>query len=289
MATSVAQAFNELRDGFALTQIQSESAKTKILNIKDFFGEEFTMAEPAITVGSYARGSIIRIERDIDILAPLNYSTYKETYDNDPQAFLYMVRDSLNKEFGSTSVSSKKVAVKLDFSSITVDVVPCFRRDGGGFFMPDGSGNWMATNPIFHTIFMNQANNQHDAKLRPLVKLMKFWNIRNGHHLSSLHVELMIERIWRDSSFGESLYSHLVYESLKCMAGWAQSSFPDPWEPGKSIDVNLSSDDRSLAVRLLNEDTENARKAEEFRKNGQIEEAFERWSVIFRKEFPAYG
>jgi hypothetical protein len=53
--------------------------------------------------------------------------------------------------------------------------------------------------------------------------------------------------------------------------------------------VNLSSDDRSSAVRLLNEDAENARKAEEFRKNGQIEEAFESWSVIFRKEFPAYG
>jgi tRNA nucleotidyltransferase (CCA-adding enzyme) len=96
------------------------------------------MAESAITVGSYARGSIIRIESDIDILAPLDYPTYKETYDNDSQAFLYMVRDSLNKKFGSTSVSSKKVAVKLDFSSITVDVVPCFRRDGGGFFMPDG-------------------------------------------------------------------------------------------------------------------------------------------------------
>jgi len=290
MATSVTAGFNEMRDGFPLTKIQNDSAATKFANIRDFFNEKFTMAEPAIAVGSCARGSIIRIERDIDILAPISYSTYKKTtYDRDSQAFLYMVRDALNNKFGTTSVSSKRVAVKLDFSTIAVDVVPCFRREGGCYFMPDGSGAWMPTNPPFHTEFMRAANAKHQLRLRPLVKLMKFWNISNGHHLSSLHVELMTERIWRDSNFRESLYSQLVFESLKCMASWTKTPFSDPWDQGHAIDVNLPSKERALAIRMLNEDAENARKAEEFRKNGQIEQAFDRWAVIFNHKFPAFG
>jgi len=289
MATSVVEGFNELRDRFPLTQIQSESAKTKVATIRDFFKEKFVMAESAITIGSYARGSIIRVERDVDILAPLSYSKYKESYDDDSKAFLYMVRDALNVKFGSTTVSSKKVAVKLDFTSIAVDVVPCFRRQGGGYLMPNGSGSWMSTNPPFHTELMKAANDEHDAKLRPLVKLMKFWNVANGHHLSSLHVELMTERMWRGVNFGARLYSSLVCESLKAMPGWVGKAFADPWESGHAIDIALSTDERAKAIRMLNEDAERSRKAEEFRKSGKIEEAFECWSIIFNHQFPAYG
>ena len=62
--------------------------------------------------------------------------------------------------------------------------------------MPNGSVNWMSTNSPFHTTLMKDVNDQHEAKLRPLVKLMKFWNIANDHHLSSLYIELMTERMW---------------------------------------------------------------------------------------------
>ena len=104
------------------------------------------------------------------------------------------------------------------------------------------------------------------------------------------HVKVLERaKLVRRKKSGRVNFLALDRTGLSLIQNWAQSSFPDPWEPGKSIDVNLSSDDRSSAVRLLNEDAENARKAKEFGKNGQIEEVFERWSVIFRKEFPAYG
>ena len=289
MATTVTQGFNELRDRFPMTQIQSDSAKVKVDSIKQFFNDKFVMAESAITIGSYARSSIIRVERDIDILVPLSYPHYKDTYNHDPQAFLYMVRDALNTKFGSTTVSSKKVAVKLDFSTIAVDVVPCFKRQGGGYLMPSGSGNWKATNPPFHTNLMKEANVQHSDKLRPLVKLMKFWNITNGHHLSSLHVELMTERMWRGVDFGERLYSTLVRDSLKAMPGWLGNSFSDPWEFGSAIDFDLSGDERAKVIRMLTEDAERSRKAEEYRVNGHVEEAFSCWEIIYNHEFPVYG
>jgi hypothetical protein len=296
MATSVSAGFNELLSRLQLTDNQKESAKKRVAAIKKFFKEEFVMAEGPITIGSYARNSIIRSERDIDILAPLNYPHYKATYDNKPQEMLYMVRDALNDEYGSTTVSSQKVAVKLNFTDITVDVVPCFRREGGGYFMPNASGGWMATNPPFHNELMSESNTKHGNYLRPVVKFMKFWNNCNGHHLSSLHVELMTWRIWRDGDLAQYItnhnYSGAVADTLRCMQSWAKVTFPDPWDSGensKSIDLYLSANERALAVRMLEQDASNSKQAEDYRKNGRIDKAFERWQVVFGQKFPAYG
>jgi hypothetical protein len=241
------------------------------------------MAEGPITIGSYARNSIVRSERDIDVLAPLDYPYYKPTYDDKPQEMLYMVRDALNKEYGSTTVSSQKVAVKLNFTDITVDVVPCFRRKDGGYLMSNGSGGWMGTNPPFHTALMLESNTKHQHYLRPVVKFMKFWNNCNGHHLSSLHVELMTWRIWRDGDLAKYVsdhnYSGAVADTLRCMSSWTKVKFPDPWDSGnssKSIDSYLRTDERALALRMLEQDASNSKQAEEYRKNGEIEKAFVR-------------
>src|SRR5665213_2217192 len=184
MATSVDKAFEDLLARFVLTADQSSTAKARISTLTDFFNKEFVMAQPIVKIGSFARNTLIRVERDIDLLAPLSYSHYKASYDHKPQELLYMVRNALNERYASTTVSSKKVAIKLDFSSIIVDIVPCFTRQGGGFFMPHGSGEWMATNPPYHTALMSDADAKHNNFLKPVVKFMKFWNIRNGYHLS---------------------------------------------------------------------------------------------------------
>ena len=292
MATSVYAGFNELLSRLQLTDNQRESANTKVAAIKKFLKDDFAMAEAPITIGSYARNSIVRTERDIDILAPLNYPHYKATYDNKPQEMLYMVRDALNDEYGSTTVSSQKVAVKLKFTDITVDVVPCFRREGGGYLMPNGGGGWMGTNPPFHTGLMSESNTKHGNYLRPVVKFMKFWNNCNGHHLSSLHVELMTQRVWRDSDLSKYSYSRAAAETLRCMPSWTKVSFADPWDSGKSsrsIDSYLKAGERARAVRMLEQDATNSKQAEEYLNKGQAEKAFERWQVVFGQQFPAYG
>ncbi|MGA2307459.1 MAG: hypothetical protein ABSH29_25225 [Acidimicrobiales bacterium] len=288
MATSVPGAFNQLLTNFKLTDTQADSVRTKISTISDFFETNFAMAEGPIAIGSYARNTIIRSERDVDLLAPLSYGKYKATYDNDPQGLLYMVRNKLNSRFSTTNVSSKRVAVKIDFSDVSVDVVPCFKREGDGYLMPNGSGGWMATNPAYHTRLMFDQNAAHEHYLKPVVKFMKFWNFANGSHLSSLHVELMTERIWRDANMGK-LYSYAVAETLRCMPSWVKTNFADPWKDGAKIDSYLTRDERKVATRLLDQDATNAKNAEILRKEGRVEKAFAKWSVVYRNEFPAYG
>jgi hypothetical protein len=249
------------------------------------------MAQTAFPIGSYARKTLIRVERDIDVLAPLSYSAYKHTvYGDDSRELLYMVRNALNERYGTTKVSSQQVAVKLDFASITVDVVPCYTRSGGGYLMADGYRGWKPTNPPFHAELMQRANVNHGLRLKPLVKLLKYWNFVNGKHLSSFHVELMVERMWRGTNITNMVYSTLVSKSIKAMPGWLRAPFPDPWPDGKeAVDSYLSTEDRRVAINLLEQDAIASAAAEQYRIEGKTATAFERWDVVYRHQFPAYG
>jgi hypothetical protein len=289
MATSVAAGFTELLNRLALTDRQRSTAKSHIENIISFFTSNFVLASAGVFyTGSYRRGTMVRPTRDVDILAALSVKEYDGTYGDDSSKFLYMVRNALNDRYGATTVSSKRVAVKLDFSDVVADVVPCFPRQGGGFLMPNGTGGWRGTNPPVHTRLMREADEAQTGRLKPVVKLLKAWNIQNGYHLSSIHVELMVERMWRGSGIG-SVLSSAVAKTLKTVPSWLSSSFPDPWPDGQPIDSDLSSAERALAIRLLKEDAGRAANAEEDRLAGRIKQAFERWDVVYRDSFPAYG
>ena len=290
MATTVIAALNDLHGRQGLTSAQQNTATTRVGSLRTFFANNFTMREAVFAIGSYKRETICADERDIDLMAclePYGTTDYWASYKNDSKAFLYWVRDRLNDRYYATKVSSRKVCVKLDFSNIVTDVTPCFPRSGGGYLMPDGSGGWMATNPPFHADFMTDANRNLDWKLKPIVRLIKAWNIANSHHLSSFHVELMVERIHR----GTTIRSHPeeVAYTLGKLPALVRSSFSDPWSGGSRIDGYLAADTRALVVRMLEDDAERAEKAEEYRKAGQTEKAFDRWKIIYRHTFPTYG
>ncbi len=288
MPTTVTGSFNELLRRLELTSDQASTAETRAKGLKDFFDANFKMAERAFTTGSYRRGTLIRPERDVDLLAPFSVPDYWGTYKDDSRAFLYLVRDKLNQGYAKTTVSSKQVAVVLDFTVIRAEIVPGFRRQGGGFLIPDGKKGWMATNPPYHANLIRDRDRELGGKLKPLIRLMKFWNIANSHHLHSFHVELMVWRMWRSAS-ALPAYPNAVMQSLGAMDGWLAPGFEDPWAAGGKIDDYLNSDERAQVRRMLAEDYKAAQVAEELRKAGKEERAIEKWNSVFRREFPAYG
>lgn len=119
MATSVVQAFDVLLKKQQLTDKQTEAARTRIVALSRFFLDSFTMAQTPAPFGSYARGTICAGQRDIDVLAPFAADVYwQRRYLKGSRAFLYWVRDALNEHYGQTSVSSRQLAVRLDFKTI---------------------------------------------------------------------------------------------------------------------------------------------------------------------------
>jgi hypothetical protein len=290
MATTIEAGFNELLERQRLTSTQVQTADTRVAALKAFFAKNFEMAEPAFTTGSYARGTICAGQRDVDLMAPLDYATYKARFDNDSRAFLYYVRGILNDRYASTTVSSKRVAVTLDFQSISADVVPCFLRadDGRGYWMPDGAGDWQDTSPRFHTNLINTANSAHNDQLKPLIRLMKCWNLANSSHLRSFHVEILVQRMWDSQTIGSS-WPRAVAATLAVMASWVEDRCKDPWDGSAYVDDYLSEGERSQVARMLRQDAGGSADAEQHRQAGRHAAAFERWATVFPGTFPRYG
>ncbi|MGI8445841.1 MAG: SMODS domain-containing nucleotidyltransferase [Streptosporangiaceae bacterium] len=107
---------------------------------------------------------------------------------------------SSTEGYAQTKVTPRGVAVLLDFTIIRADIVPAFQAEGRRFFIPDGKKGWTATNPPYHACMIKERDDALNGHLKPLIRLMKFWNIQNGGHLRSFHVELMVWRMWGASA-----------------------------------------------------------------------------------------
>ncbi len=286
MTKNVVAAFDTLLDRQRLIDNQESVAESRVSGLQSFFIRNFVMAQAPVTMGSYARGTLCAGERDIDMLAPFSRPDYWNRFERDSRAFLYWVRNDLNERYATTKVSSRQVAVKLDFTTILTDVVPCFPRPGGGYLMPNGQGGWMATNPPYHTQLIADAHREQAYRLKPLIRLVKWWNIANGHHLSSFHVELMVRGIKQGYAIGD--WPSEVAVVLSYLPSWLRTPLSDPWSEGARVDGYLASNTREMVVRMLESDAKAAATAEEYRRAGKAEAAFERWGVVYRHTFPAY-
>jgi SMODS domain-containing protein len=279
-------AFNELLARQALTPAQAQIANGRITDIRTFFNNKLQMAMPVFAVGSAARGTIAAGERDVDLMAAVA-NTYANKYRADSRQFLYDIRQLLTRPYPRTEVGARQVAVVLDFDVIRTEVVPCFKNDGEGFVMPNGTRGWMATNPPFHTALMQAADTAHGGRLKPLVRLVKAWNIAHGQQLRSFHLEMLVKRMWDGVAIGD--WPAAVSATLQVLGMWVNASFVDPWQGTTRIDNYLSAPTRAQIIRTIAESAAAATTAETHRLAGRGAAAFERWQVIYRHAFPAYG
>ena len=286
MPTDVIVAFDELLTRQGLTPTQFQTANERFADIRTFFNNKLQMAMPVFTIGSAARGTIAAGERDIDLMAAVA-NVYANKYRADSRQFLYDVRQLLAQRYPRTDAGAREVAVVLDFDVIRTEVVPCFKSDGDGFVMPNGSRGWMATNPPFHTALVGTADAAHQQTLKPLVRLIKAWNIAHGQQLRSFHLEMLVKRMWDGYAIGA--WPAAVAGTLQVLGNWVGIAFVDPWRGTTRIDTYLSAQARAQLIRTITESAAAAATAEAHRLAGRIPAAFERWQLIYRHTFPAYG
>ncbi len=286
MAKAVLAAFDQLLTDLTLTDEQVKTAVARHTTLRDFLKGRFTLAEDPMLTGSYSRKTLVRQERDIDVMAVFDVEKYWKNYEQNSNALVYLVREALNKQYGKSDVSASGAAVLMQMTVFNVDVVPVFRRKGGGYLVSDGAHHWKATNPPYHYELMEQRN-KADARLKPLVKLLKYWNIVNDAKLESFHLEMAVEQMWRKEKIGA--YPDAMMQTLQVLASYIKGPVNDPWEPGGRIDGYLSTEVRDKARAMASSDAGASSKAETLRISGNEAGAFEQWQVVFRKQFPAYG
>lgn len=288
MANTIKQSFADFKSNLEITSLQTETVSTRHSNVRDAVKKEIEVVESFLT-GSYSRSTMIAPlnQADIDIFTVLK----AEYYRSDGQVYLLdKVRDTLKKTYPSTpKISRNGQAVTITFTDFTVDVIPAFYREGGGYLIPNTiTGKWIATDPKQHITISSEHNKKHNGNLVPLVKMIKCWNKNINYHFGSFHLEVMAQQMLNGVTISD--FPSGVRFFLDKGREYVAKKNPDP--SGYNDDVGSYLDTKEkidAAVSRFTTAYSRAIKAEEFAQEGKIQDAVDEWRKIFGNQFPAFG
>lgn len=242
--------------------------------------------------GSYARNTAIRPKRvgaeeerpDVDIIVVTTFDTT-----DDPQDVLFELCDALDGTFNVERVNKR--SVRLLTPKAEIDVVPVV-ASGSSYQIPDRDlGYWKETNPPAHNNWSARANDDFGCRLKPLVKLFKWWRRENktGKRPKGFALEVMtaLHAPKNEPHYGEAFAQMLesIYNSYGAIAeAGAKPFIEDPGVPGNNIIEKVSITDWKNFIERVRVHASFARRAQD---TDDMEEATRLWRRLFGDRFKA--
>jgi len=288
MSTTITQGFQKLKENLEITTLQEETTSERQQNIRDALKTDLDVLD-SFLAGSYRRNTMIAplSEADIDIFVILRSEYFKQ----DGQAILLdKVKQVLRKTYPNTpDISRNGQAVTIVFSDFRVDVVPAFSRQGGGYLIPDTIlKRWISTDPKKHIDVWTEANKMHNGYLVPLIKMIKCWNRAHSAPLRSFHLESLVLQILNNVTISDNPSGiRYVFDKARTQIQYAVI---DPAGFGGNIGAYLDTKEKKAnAINCIETAYERAIDAERLNSMGNVQDAYDKWRLIFGDYFPAYG
>jgi hypothetical protein len=293
MATTISQAFQGLRENSEISGLQASTVSTRQQSVREVMEAGLTVLDSFLT-GSYSRSTMIAplSEADVDIFFVLDVKYYHNyNGQNGGQAgLLDLAKRTLLRTYTRTpDISRNGQAVTIRFTDFTVDVIPGFYRNGGGFLIPNSiRQSWLATDPKKHVELVTAANKAHNGDFVPLMKMIKAWNRKNNNHFGSFHLEAVGMSILNNVRISD-FPSGVRFYFDKARAVISQQN-PDPAGYGDDVGSYINTQQKVQdAIAKFQLAYDRALRAEELASQGNVREAIEAWGRIFGDYFPAYG
>lgn len=288
MSITVSQGFEILRNNLRITDLQEETVSKRQKNLRANVEAEMEVVDTFLT-GSYERQTMITplSKSDVDIFFVMSPSYFHE---NGQGALLDKVKRVLEKTYPTTSkISRNGQAVTIAFSDFSVDVVPGFSLDTGGYVIADSIRNeWITTDPKKHVDLWKKSNVDQRNLLSPVAKMMKAWNRVHSRTLRSFHLEMMVLFITRNIKIGRFQETMgYLFERAQLLIG---HPIPDPAGFGDNVGANVNTAEKidRILSRLQTAHTRSIA-AIEFESEGKVAEAFDQWRNVFGDYFPSYS
>jgi len=329
MAKSVNQAFEEFnKDVVNLIKENTDNARSSrdwLINQLLAFPENVEnfpddYQERHIKFGSFARNTKIRPLDDIDLMYCLKGGNACYKVDDYDSSLFYIhtenATDNLKKLSNDNyTLNSIKVVNKLvkalesvpQYSraekkrnqeaavltlvscSWSYDIIPCFYTVNDFYLIPDGYGNWKASNPNIDQDNIKQTNQSYGGKVYQLVRTLKYWNANFlTPTLRSYLFEILVINFVK-SKTGQNDYNDI---NIKDFFYYLNLNILHDVQDPKGIQGNINNLTREERERISNKAKscyETAMKALDFEINNKNhEKAIENWKIIFGDKFPSY-
>lgn len=277
MATLL-QSINQLIDNITVTDRQEENIRQSLSNIDGYLlkKESGLNITRTFTNGSYERDTNIRPLDDIDMFAVLDFEKWKNEYGNypNPQSVLSRMKNYLNDlNDYKDKVKQDRPCVTIELSNKSFDVLPSFEQPGGGYLIPNYDlKSWTYSYPEQLTKDLDDTHKLRNYKLKPTIKIIKYWNREIGKLIPSYHIEEIAINIFKVNTFVN------YEESVRLWFNNAEYHM-------QSIKFN-SNDDYNAALKKIKKVRDKLNDAKKKLDDGKENEALLIWKDVFGKEFP---
>ena len=177
-----------------------------------------------IQFGSSTRGTMLTRAGDED-----SDVDYMIVFDNDervkPQSMIARLRRFAESSYASSEIYQSHPTVVLNLNHIRFELVPAYRSWYSLYIPAPASAfnDWMETDPNGFNEKLENKNKAEGSFIKPLIRLLKYWNARSGHVFESYELEKWIVGHWYISSGSLKPYVYEAVEDLEdswSMAQW---------------------------------------------------------------------
>ncbi len=236
----VRKRFKAALSNLALTDTQLDDGHAKSCGIATSLNRHYWHEADGdihkLIVGSWGKGTAIRPPTDIDqlcILPTSVFDDYNLRRGNAQSQLLQEVKGVLGKTYSQTDMRGDGQVVVVSFNSITIEVVPAFHAEGGGFLTCDtnNGGSWKHIFPEAEIGSLGMNDDFYNGNLRKLTKLLKRWKRECNVPIKSFHIEQLVKECLDLSAYSkqdEFWFDWLLRDVFSYMIGRAGQSFLMP-------------------------------------------------------------
>ena len=287
--TYVDDAFTKCKSALEITTTEQNFASAKHADIRGVVRSSWQLDDDFLT-GSYRRNTKTKKLKDVDIFVVIDPAGPQAGLrDEHPSVVLAELGKVLETKYSNVIADGFACTIKFsdDDDVASFDVVPAFKRKGGGWEIPDADrSSWISTNPKLHHEQSTKMNGRCDERFVPFVKMIKGINRHFGEPIApSFLLEVMAHGLVdADRQFGR--YQDEITWFLASAAEQITDDWPDPAKIGPVVNGMMSAGDRRAAAQTLNEWQRIAEKAVRLEDAQQDRAAVEEWKKLFGSRMP---
>lgn len=158
--------------------------------VDEYFGDE---VEEHFVFGSYSRGTIL--PRGMDDRSDVDYMIVFADSNYRPQTYLDRLRRFVDAYYSRSIVAQAHPTIALSLNHIRFELVPAIDNWWKGIRIPAKASaytDWLDTNPTDFNADLIAVNKANGNMIKPLIRLVKYWNSSNGYIYESYELEKMV-------------------------------------------------------------------------------------------------
>ena len=209
---SVGTYLSDLSNSLNLAENEASKINTSISTLNSRLGSYFgNEIDEMFLFGSSVRKTML--PRYADVYSDVDYMIVFDNSDNlKPQTFISRLKRFAEVYYSSSEIYQSHPTFVLDLNHIKFDLVPSYRSSWGSLYIPAKSHSfeeWMHSEPFSLNSLLNAANAANGYRIRPLIRLVKYWNATENYIYNSFELEqsLVAMNFYFYSNLKECLFS----------------------------------------------------------------------------------